>query len=135
MDYFDLTWAPEGKPIGTVFAKDASAAKRLAPLPYRKHLGEISAVPVPTFQQGLETLLSLATDDRMKVYGQDGTTYYIQGVPAGESGQGTGHYRDILTNAGWVIAEVRQGYNPMTGGSGQSVRFTLRHRTADLKGG
>ena len=135
MNHFDLTWAPEGKPIGTVFAKDASAARRKAPLPYRKYPGEIVVVPMPTVQQGLETLLSLATDDRMKVYGQDGTTYYIQGVPAGESDQGTQHYRDILTNAGWVIGEVRQGYNPMTGGSGQSVRLTLHHRTLLLRGG
>jgi hypothetical protein len=38
---FRLTWSPEGKYIGTVQAKDARAARRKAPLPYRKYLGEI----------------------------------------------------------------------------------------------
>lgn len=44
MPTFKLFWSPEGKHIGTVEAKDASAAKRLAPKPYRKYLGEIYAV-------------------------------------------------------------------------------------------
>lgn len=39
---YRLTWAPEGKYIGTVLAKDVKSARRKAPLPYRKYLGEIS---------------------------------------------------------------------------------------------
>lgn len=39
---FRLTWMPEGKYIATVQARDASAARRKAPLPYRKYLGEIA---------------------------------------------------------------------------------------------
>lgn len=41
-----LTWAPEGKPIGTVKARTARAARRKAPLPYRKYLGEIGVEEV-----------------------------------------------------------------------------------------
>ena len=36
-----LTWAPEGRDIATVQARTASAARRKAPAPYRKFLGEI----------------------------------------------------------------------------------------------
>lgn len=39
---FRLTWSPEGKYIGTVRAKNPNAARRKAPMPYRKYLGEIS---------------------------------------------------------------------------------------------
>lgn len=39
---FDLYWAPEGKLIATVLAVDEKAARRMAPLPYRKFLGEIA---------------------------------------------------------------------------------------------
>ena len=39
-----LYWAPEGRPIATVQARTARAAKRKAPLPYRRYLGEIYAV-------------------------------------------------------------------------------------------
>jgi len=39
---FRLTWSPEGKYIGTVRARDARSARRKAPMPYRKYLGEIS---------------------------------------------------------------------------------------------
>ena len=38
---FDLYWAPEGRKIATVVAKSAWEAKRKAPPPYRKYLGEI----------------------------------------------------------------------------------------------
>ena len=38
---FRLVWSPEGKTIATVQAIDASKAKRMAPMPYRKFLGEI----------------------------------------------------------------------------------------------
>ena len=38
-----LRWGPTGQDIGTVQAKSASAAKRKAPMPYRKFLGEIGA--------------------------------------------------------------------------------------------
>jgi len=43
MKTFYLYWAPEGKLIGEVTAKDAPAAIRKAPQPYRKYLGEIYA--------------------------------------------------------------------------------------------
>lgn len=43
---FELIWAPEGKPIGRVFALSTSAAIRKAPQPYRKYLGEIRAEQV-----------------------------------------------------------------------------------------
>ena len=135
MDYFDLTWVPEGKPIGTVFAKDASAAKRLAPLPYRKHPSEISADPVPTYAEGLQRLLSLATDDRMKAYGDDPRRMVIQGVPANEDGtQPNDHYGTILKSAGWVFDEVRLGWNPYSKSEREVVQVTMHHRTADLKG-
>lgn len=39
--WWRLTWAPEGRVIGTVFASSASKARRMAPMPYRKYLGEI----------------------------------------------------------------------------------------------
>ena len=39
---YRLTWSPEGKYIGTVKAKDPKSARRKAPLPYRKYLGEIA---------------------------------------------------------------------------------------------
>ena len=38
---YRLIWAPEGKTIAVVEAKDVSAARRKAPKPYRKYLGEI----------------------------------------------------------------------------------------------
>lgn len=41
MPRFQLYWAPEGKPIGVVCAKDARSARRMAPRPYRRYLGEI----------------------------------------------------------------------------------------------
>jgi hypothetical protein len=44
MPTFKLFWSPEGKQIATVEARDASAAKRKAPAPYRKYRGEIYAV-------------------------------------------------------------------------------------------
>ena len=45
---FDLYWSPEGKCIATVEAVDMHKAKRLAPKPYRKYLGEIYAKLVET---------------------------------------------------------------------------------------
>lgn len=41
MPKFDIYWSPEGRMIATVEAKTAKAAKRMAPMPYRKFLGEI----------------------------------------------------------------------------------------------
>ena len=38
---FYLYWAPEGKLIAIVEAKDATSARRKAPAPYRKFKGEI----------------------------------------------------------------------------------------------
>lgn len=46
MNTYDLYWSPEGKRIATVQAKTTSAAKRKAPYPYRKYLGEIYAEQV-----------------------------------------------------------------------------------------
>lgn len=43
MPTFNLYWSPEGKLIATVTARTLSAAKRKAPAPYRKYLGEIYA--------------------------------------------------------------------------------------------
>lgn len=40
---FHVYWSPEGKCIATVKAFDAKSARRMAPMPYRKFLGEIYA--------------------------------------------------------------------------------------------
>jgi hypothetical protein len=45
MKRWDIYWAPEGRKIATVEAKTARAAKRKAPQPYRKYLGEMYVVP------------------------------------------------------------------------------------------
>lgn len=42
MRKYRLTWAPEGKTIAIVEAKDAASARKKAPQPYRKYLGEIA---------------------------------------------------------------------------------------------
>jgi hypothetical protein len=41
MKTFILFWSPEGRIIATVKASNETAAKRKAPIPYRKFLGEI----------------------------------------------------------------------------------------------
>lgn len=41
-----LTWAPEGKKIAIVEATTAAEARRKAPMPYKKYLGEIGVDPV-----------------------------------------------------------------------------------------
>jgi hypothetical protein len=46
MKTFDIYWSPEGRKIATVQAKDARAAIRKAPKPYRKYLGEMYALEV-----------------------------------------------------------------------------------------
>jgi hypothetical protein len=38
---YRVFWSPEGRQIATVEARDARSAKRKAPKPYRKFLGEI----------------------------------------------------------------------------------------------
>lgn len=38
---WQLYWAPEGRPLCQVRARDKRAARRMAPQPYRKYLGEI----------------------------------------------------------------------------------------------
>lgn len=43
---YRLTWAPEGKTIAIVEADDVAAARKMAPLPYRKYLGEVSVTRV-----------------------------------------------------------------------------------------
>lgn len=42
MPTFYLYWAPEGKLIAIVDAKDPTSARRKAPAPYRKYKGEIA---------------------------------------------------------------------------------------------
>ena len=39
---FKLVWAPEGKTLAIVDVKDEKAARKMAPLPYAKFVGEIS---------------------------------------------------------------------------------------------
>lgn len=39
---YRLTWSPSGQYIGTVQARDVVAARRKAPLPYRRFKGEIA---------------------------------------------------------------------------------------------
>lgn len=46
MKSFRLFWAPTGALICVVQARDMRAAKRKAPLPWRKFLGEIYACPL-----------------------------------------------------------------------------------------
>jgi hypothetical protein len=41
MNTYRLIWAPGGKTIAVVEAKDIKSARRRAPKPYRKYLGEI----------------------------------------------------------------------------------------------
>ena len=41
MKTYNLYWSPTGQKIATVQAKTSKAAKRKAPAPYRKYLGEI----------------------------------------------------------------------------------------------
>jgi len=41
LNCYDLYWAPEGRKIATVEAKDARSARRKAPKSYRRYLGEI----------------------------------------------------------------------------------------------
>lgn len=43
---FDIYWSPEGRKIATVQAKDVRSAIRMAPMPYRRYLGEMYAVQV-----------------------------------------------------------------------------------------
>jgi len=47
MNTYKLYWAPEGKHVATVKARTESAARRKAPQPYRKYLGEIYAEVQP----------------------------------------------------------------------------------------
>lgn len=47
MKKWKLFWAPEGKQIAVVEAEDESVAKKKAPQPYRKYLGEIWAEEIP----------------------------------------------------------------------------------------
>ena len=46
MTTYNVYWAPEGRIIATVSARSMSAAKRMAPQPYRKYLGELYCIPV-----------------------------------------------------------------------------------------
>ena len=41
MEMYDLIWAPSATFIATVSAKTPRAARRKAPYPYRKYLGDI----------------------------------------------------------------------------------------------
>ncbi len=46
MKTYEIYWSPTGQKIATVQATTAKAAKRKAPQPYRKYLGEIYVVEV-----------------------------------------------------------------------------------------
>lgn len=46
MHKYRLTWAPEGKTIAIVEAKDEKSARNMAPLPYRTYLGEIGVTRI-----------------------------------------------------------------------------------------
>jgi hypothetical protein len=48
MKVYELYWSPEGRKIATVEASTAKAAKRKAPQPYRKYLGEIYTKEIGT---------------------------------------------------------------------------------------
>lgn len=46
MNTFDVYWAPEGRLLVTVEANGIARAKRMAPPPYRKYLGELYVLEV-----------------------------------------------------------------------------------------
>jgi uncharacterized membrane protein YjjP (DUF1212 family) len=46
LNCYELYWMPEGRKIATVEAKDIRNARRKAPQPYRRYLGEINVVMV-----------------------------------------------------------------------------------------
>jgi hypothetical protein len=46
MRTYNLYWAPEGRKIATVQANTGWDARKMAPEPYRKYLGEIYSVVV-----------------------------------------------------------------------------------------
>jgi hypothetical protein len=48
---YRVFWSPEGRQIATVEARDARSAKRKAPKPYRKFLGEIYVEEVKACKQ------------------------------------------------------------------------------------
>jgi hypothetical protein len=54
---YTLYWAPEGKPIATVSASDGWAARKQAPQPYRRFIGEVYSVRHD--QMDADTLASL----------------------------------------------------------------------------
>lgn len=56
MKEYILTWAPDMAIIARVQARTARSAKRKAPYPYRRFLGEIIAEDVPTFEKRIESL-------------------------------------------------------------------------------
>lgn len=45
LTWWAVFWSPTGKVIATVRARTEREAKRKAPLPYRKFLGELYALP------------------------------------------------------------------------------------------
>jgi hypothetical protein len=52
MESWNLYWSPTGQRIATVQASTAKAAKRKAPAPYRKYLGEIYATKASADARG-----------------------------------------------------------------------------------
>lgn len=52
MNTYKLFWSPEGKQIATVKAESSAKARRMAPKPYRKFLGEVYAERVATPSRG-----------------------------------------------------------------------------------
>lgn len=47
LNTYKVFWSPEGRCIATVQARTAHAARRKAPQPYRRYLGEICVELVP----------------------------------------------------------------------------------------
>ena len=59
---YRLYWSPEGRLIAEVQARSERAAKRKAPLPYRRFLGEIYADMLPASYRGSLTDFRMDTD-------------------------------------------------------------------------
>jgi hypothetical protein len=63
MTTFDIYWAPEGRRIATVEANGIARAKRMAPQPYRKYLGELYVLEVQyTHCNGKQTQCTVSSD-------------------------------------------------------------------------
>lgn len=45
-----IVWSPEGRPIAKVEAKDAQAAKKQTPKPYKTYLGEVYVISLEEYE-------------------------------------------------------------------------------------